>query len=150
MGLFERIQTDLKLAMKSGDAERRDALRLLGSALKNESIELRKPVADLSEIESVAVLRRLSKQRQESAEGYRAGGRPDLADKEDREAAVLGEYLPAALPDDELRAIVAAAKEETGASSKADFGRLMGAAVRKVAGRADGNAVKAFVEEALT
>jgi len=149
MAPFEQIHTDLISAMKSGETERRDTLRMLESALKNESIELRKPVAELAEAEVTAIVRRLCKQRRESAEGYRAGGRADLAEKEERELAILESYLPVALSEDELRAIVADAKIETGASSKADFGKLMGAAVKKAAGRADGNAIKPFVEEAL-
>ncbi|HWQ59848.1 MAG TPA: GatB/YqeY domain-containing protein [Candidatus Fimivivens sp.] len=149
MTLYETIQSDLKEAMKAGDAARRDVIRMIGSALKNEAIELRKPVTELSDQEAVAVLRRLSKQRRESAESYRAGGREDLAQKEEAELAFIGAYLPANLPDDEIRKIVAETKAETGAASKADFGKLMGAASKKVAGRADGNTVKRFVEEAL-
>jgi len=149
MKTYEDIHEDLKTAMKAGDAVRRDTLRMLESALKNEAIECRKGVTDLSGEEIAAVLRRLVKQRREAAAEYRAGGREELAAKEDAERELLESYLPAALPDDELRAIVAEAKAECGASSKADFGRLMGAAVRKAAGRADGNAIKGFVEEAL-
>lgn len=150
MALYETIHGALKDAMKQGDATRRDTIRLIESALKNEAIELRKPVAELSDGEVVAVLRRLSKQRRESAESYRAGGREDLAVKEDAEGALIGEYLPAAMPEEEIRAIVAEAKLEVGASSRADFGKLMGAATKKIAGRADGNTVKRFVEEALS
>jgi len=149
MTLYETIQSDLKEAMKAGDAAKRDVLRMIGSALKNEAIELRKPATELSDAESVAVLRRLAKQRRESVESFRAGGRPDLAESEESELVVIGAYLPADLPDDEIRKLVAEAKAETGASSKADFGKLMGAAAKKVAGRADGNTVKKFVEEAL-
>lgn len=150
MGPFEQIHSDLISAMKSGDTERRDTLRMLESALKNEAIELRKPAAELAGSEVTAMVRRLCKQRRESAEEYRAGGRADLAEKEERELAILESYLPAALSDDELRAIVAGAKTETGASTRADFGKLMGAAVKKAAGRADGNEIKRFVEEALS
>jgi hypothetical protein len=150
MTLYETIQSDLKEAMKAGDAARRDVIRMVGSALKNEAIELRKPATELADAESVAVLRRLAKQRRESIASFLAGGRPELAEQEEAELAIIGAYLPANLPDDEIRKLVAEAKAETGAVSKADFGKLMGAAAKKVAGRADGNAVKAFVEEALT
>lgn len=149
MPLYETIHGALKDAMKAGDAERRDAIRSVESALKNEAIEKRKPVSDLSDEETVAVLRRLAKQRRESAESYRAGGREDLAGKEERELALIGSYLPAAMPEEELRNLVEEAKAETGAASKADFGKLMGAAMGKVAGRADGNAVKSMVEKVL-
>lgn len=150
MTLYETIHEALKAAMKAGEADRRDTIRFIESALKNEAIELRKPVSELSDDEVVAILRRLTKQRRESAESYRAGARPDLAEKEEAELAIIGEYLPAALPEEELRRIVEEAKTETGASTKADFGKLMGAAMKKAAGRADGAAIKPFVEEALS
>jgi len=149
MTLYETIHSALKEAMKAGDAMKRDTIRLLESALKNEAIEKRKPVTELQDDEVVAILRRLSKQRRESAESYRAGDREDLAVKEDAELALISEYLPAAMSESDIRALVAEAKVETGASSKADFGKLMGATAKKVAGRADGNIVKALVEEAL-
>ncbi len=149
MALYETIHGDLKDAMKQGDAARRDTIRLLESALKNEAIEKRKPVTELSDEEVVAVLRKLAKQRRESAESYRTGGREDLASQEEAELALIAGYLPAAMPEAEIRALIAEAKQETGASSKADFGKLMGATSKRVAGRADGNTVKALVEEAL-
>lgn len=150
MALYETIHGDLKTAMKQGDAARRDTIRLLESALKNEAIEKRKPVTELQDEEVVAVLRRLAKQRRESAESYRAGNREDLAVKEDAELVLISEYLPAAMSEAEIRVLIAEAKTETGASSKADFGKLMGATAKKVAGRADGNTVKTLVEEALS
>jgi len=150
MTLYETMQANLKDAMKAGDVAKRDVLRMVGSALKNEAIELRKPVTELSDTESVSVLRRLAKQRRESVESFRAGGRPDLAEHEEAELVLIGAYLPANLPDDEIRTLIAEAKTETGASTKADFGKLMGATAKKVAGRADGNAVKRLVEEALS
>ncbi len=150
MTLYETIQGDLKEAMKAGDAVRRDVIRMVGSALKNEAIELRKPAVELTDAESVAVLRRLAKQRRESIASFLAGGRPELAEQEESELSVIGAYLPANLPDDEIRKLVAEAKAETGAASKADFGKLMGAVSKKVAGRADGNAVKVLVEETLS
>ncbi len=149
MSLYETIQGDLKTAMKAGDAAKRDVLRMVGSALKNEAIECRKPATELSDAESVAVLRRLAKQRRESVESFRAGGRPELAEQEEAELGLISLYLPANLPDDEIKKLIAEAKVETGAVSRADFGKLMGATAKKVAGRADGNAVKKFVEEAL-
>ncbi|NTW29979.1 MAG: GatB/YqeY domain-containing protein [Candidatus Moranbacteria bacterium] len=149
MTLYETIHNDLKEAMKAGDAARRDVLRMVGSALKNEAIELRKAATELADTESVVVLRRLAKQRRESIASFLAGGRADLAGQEESELAIIGAYLPANLPDDEIRKLVGEAKAETGAASKADFGKLMGAASKKVAGRADGATVRRFVEEAL-
>lgn len=150
MSLYEMIHGSLKDAMKAGDAERRDAIRSIESALKNEAIEKRTPVDALLDDDVVAVLRRLAKQRCESAESYRMGNREDLAEKEERELALIGAYLPAAMPEEELRRLVEEAKAETGTSTKADFGKLMSAAMKKIAGRADGNAVKKCVEELLS
>jgi uncharacterized protein YqeY len=150
MKTFTDIHEDLKGAMKAGDAVRRDTLRMLESALRNEAIELRKETDALTSEEVMTVVRRLVKQRREAASEYRQGDREELATKEDTERELLEAYLPAGLSDDELRAIVAEAKESCGATSKADFGRLMGVAVQKVAGRADGNQVKTVVEEMLS
>lgn len=150
MKTFADIHEDLKAAMKAGETDRRDTIRMLESALQNEAIELRKESGALSGEEIMAVVRRLVKQRREAASEYRQGGREELAVKEDTERDILEAYLPAGLSDDELRAIVVAAKEECGATTKADFGKLMGAAIQKTAGRADGNSVKTFVEEALS
>ena len=150
MTIYEKIGSDLKEAMKSGDASRRDVVRMIGSALKNEAIERRKPSAELSDDECVAVLRRLVKQRRESAESYRIGNRFDLAEREEAELAIVSAYLPADLSEQEILSLIAEAKEETGVSSKSDFVRLMGCVAKKVALRADGNLVKRLVEEALS
>ncbi|NTW14834.1 MAG: GatB/YqeY domain-containing protein [Candidatus Moranbacteria bacterium] len=150
MSLYESVQSGLKDAMKAGDAERRDTIRMIGSALKNEAIEKRVPVAELADPDAVAVLRRLVKQRRESAETYRAGGREDLAVKEESEIGIVSGFLPADLPEAEIRSIIDEAKAETGVVDKAGFGKLMGAVSKKIAGRADGATVKRLVEESLT
>lgn len=135
--------------MKSGDTERRDVIRLLQSALKNAAIEWRKPAADLSDEEVQGVVRRLVKQRKDSIEQYRAGGREDLVENETKEMIILSEFLPAEMPEAELRQLVAEALAETGITSRKDMGKAMGAAMKKVAGRASGDAVKAVVMELL-
>jgi hypothetical protein len=95
------------------------------------------------------VLRRERKRRHESAAAFRDGGRPELAEAEEAEAQVIEAYLPAELSDDELRAIVAEAVAETGASSPRDMGQVMKASMARVAGRADGKRVSALAQEAL-
>lgn len=149
MNLHERIRNELKEAMKAGDAFKRDTLRLLESAVKNEAIERRKPVVELSDEEVVAVIKRMAKQRMDSIESYRAGGREDLAAKEETELSLIREYLPAEMPVEEVRTLVAEAISESGAASRADFGKAMGLAMKKVAGRADGSVVKGLLEEIL-
>jgi uncharacterized protein YqeY len=149
MNLHERIRGELKDAMKAGDAEKRDTLRFLESAVKNEAIEKRKPVTELSDEEVVAVVKRMAKQRMDSIESYRAGGRKDLVAKEEAELLFLKGYLPAEMPVEEVIGLVREAVTESGAVSKADFGKAMGLAMKKVAGRADGSVVKKCLEEVL-
>jgi uncharacterized protein YqeY len=141
MTLADRVKQDLTTAMKAGERDRVGALRLVLS-------ELQKAEKDGSSDE-VAVLRRERKRRQESAAAFRDGGRPELAAAEEAEAEVISGYLPAELSDDELRAIVADAVAETGASSPKDMGQVMKAAMPRVAGRADGKRVSALAQEAL-
>ena len=129
------------MAMKAGEKGRVSALRLVLS-------ELQKAAKD-GDGDELAVLRRERKRRHESATAFRDGGRPELAEAEEAEAQVIEAYLPAELSEDELRAIVAEAVAETGASSPRDMGQVMKAAMPKVAGRADGKRVSALVREAL-
>ncbi len=149
MNLHERIRGELKEAMKTGDAEKRDTLRFLESAVKNEAIERRKPVTELTDDEVIAVVKRMAKQRMDSIASYRAGAREDLAAKEEAELQFLKGYLPAEMPVEEVMGLVREAVTESGAASKADFGKAMGLAMKKVAGRADGAVVKQFLEEIL-
>ena len=149
MNLHEKIRSELKEAMKAGDAERRDTLRFLESAVKNEAIEKRKPVTELTDEEVIAVVKRMAKQRMDSIGSYRTGGREDLAAKEESELVILRSYLPEEMPAEEVMALVREAAFESGAASKADFGKAMGLAMKKVAGRADGSVVKKCLEEIL-
>jgi uncharacterized protein YqeY len=141
MNLTDRIKQDVATALKAGERERVGALRLVLS-------ELQKAAKDGSGDE-LAVLRRERKRRLESAVAFRDGGRPELAEGEEAEARVIEGYLPAELGDDELRAIVAAAVAETGASSPGDMGQVMKAAMARVEGRADGRRVSSLAQEAL-
>jgi uncharacterized protein len=137
----DQVKADLTTAMKAGEKERVAALRLILS-------ELQKAAKEGSDDETT-VLRRERKRRLESASAFRDNGRPELAEAEEAEAAIIEGYLPAELSDDELRAIVAAAVAETGASTPKDMGQVMKAAMAQVAGRADGKRVSALAAEAL-
>ena len=149
MDLKQKISADLKEAMKSGDVLRRECLRMLDAAIKNAEIEKRKKESGLSEDEIIEVAKRLIKQRKESSEQYEKGNRPELAAKEKKEAEILSGYMPEQLSGDKVREIVKQVITETGASSKADTGRVMGQAMVKLKGQADGNVVKKIVEEEL-
>ena len=128
--------------MKSGERERVHALRLIVNELQKAAKE--------NGADEVAVLQRERKRRLEAADAYREASRQDLADGEQREAAIIEAYLPAQLSDDELRAIVGDVVAETGAASPRDMGKVMSAAMPKVKGRADGKRVSAAVKEMLT
>jgi uncharacterized protein YqeY len=141
MALAESVKADLTAAMKAGEKERVDALRLVLS-------ELQKAAKEGSDDE-LTVLRRERKRRLEAATAFRDGGRAELADGEEREAALIQAYLPAELGDDELRAIVDQAIAETGAASPKDLGQVMKLAMSRTEGRADGKRVSAVAREAL-
>ena len=142
MSVTDRVKTDLVTAMKAGEKDRVGTLRLILSELQKDAKE--------GSGDELAVLRRERKRRLESARAFRDGDRPELAEAEEAEAAIIEGYLPAELGDDELRAIVASAVAETGASSPKDMGQVMKAAMATVAGRADGKRVSSLVQEALT
>jgi hypothetical protein len=135
--------------MKSGDAFRRDTLRLVQSAVKNVAIDKHKAPAEFSDSEIEEVLRRLVKQRKDSIEQYRAGGREDLASSEEAELKLLAAYLPQAMPEAELRALVEEALKESGITEKSKMGQAMGMVMKKVAGRASGDDVRKMVETLL-
>jgi len=138
---LEQIQADTKTAMKAGDKPRVGALRLIADALQKDQ----KAGGD----DDVAVLRRERKRRLEAAEAYRSGGDSDRAEAEDSEAELISGYLPAELSDEELSSIVDEAIASTGAAGPQDTGKVMGAAMGNVAGRADGKRVSALVRERL-
>jgi uncharacterized protein YqeY len=145
VAVLEQIQQDVNAALKAGDRERTGALRLIVSELQKAAKEARE-----QELDEMAVLQRERKRRLESAEAYREAGREDLAGAEEREAAVIDEYLPEQMPDDELRKIVQDVVAESGASSPKDMGKVMSAVMPQVKGRADGKRVSAIVKETLS
>jgi uncharacterized protein len=146
MSISDQIQGDIKTAMKERDKARLGALRMIGAALKNASLESGEP---LSEEEETTILRRQLKQREESAESFRKAGREESANAEAAEAEVIREYLPQALTEEELEAIVERAVEETGAEGMKDMGRAMGRAMELSEGRADGKELSALVRSRL-
>lgn len=150
MSFQERIDNDIKAAMKARQPERLNVLRMLKTALKNLSIEKEGLNFVLSDVDALAVVRKEMKKRQDSIESFTQGNRPELAEKEKAEAEMLSTYLPQALSAEELNELVAAAVAEAGATSKAQMGAVMKIAVERAAGRADGKALSAAVNAALS
>jgi uncharacterized protein len=142
VSLIEQVKSDTAVALKSGDKERVQALRLITN-------ELQKAAKESSDGDETAVLQRERKRRLEAAQAYSDAGREDLADGERREAAIIEEYMPEQLSDDELHAIVGDAVAESGASSPQEMGKVMSLVMPKVQGRADGKRVSAVVREKL-
>jgi uncharacterized protein len=149
MTLQEKIDSDLKEAMRAKEAERLSVLRMVKSAMMNAAIEKHGAGGKLADSDAIAVLRKQVKQRQDSVAGFEKGGRPELAEKERREIGILSEYLPQPLTAEEVAGIVQAAIAETGASSKAQMGQVMKIVNEKVAGRADGRTLSEAVQKAL-
>jgi uncharacterized protein len=143
---LEEIEVEVREAMKARDAERRDALRLIVNALKNSEKDLQRPLSDDEELQ---VLQRERKRRVEAAEAFRSGGAEDRALAEERELAILEEFMPEPLSEDEIEEIVDDAIAEVGATSMADLGRVMADVMPQTAGRADGSVVSQIVREKL-
>jgi uncharacterized protein YqeY len=141
MTILERIQSDTREAMKSGERERVGALRMVTNALQQEA----KSGSD----DEVAVLRRERKRRLEAAEAYREGGNAERAAAEESEARIIESYMPEELSDVELETIVSAGIEESGASAMKDMGRVMGIVMSRIDGRADGGRVSQAVRARL-
>ena len=146
--LKDRLEHDLTAAMKSGDQLRKSALRMVLTAVRNAEVS-GKQARELSDDDVVGVLTTEAKKRREAAEAFDSAGRADSAEKERAEAAVIADYLPEQLSDDEVAALVTEAIEETGADGMRAMGRVMGVLQPKVRGRADGAAVAAEVRRQL-
>jgi uncharacterized protein YqeY len=144
--VIDEVAAQMRQAMKAGDTQRRDALRLVLSALRSAEKDAR---GELGEDAAAQVLRRERKRRLEAAQAYRDAGAAERAAGEEYEASVIDELLPAELSDDELAAIVDAAVAETGADSPSQLGAVMRVAMAGVAGRADGRRVQALVRDRL-
>ncbi|PYJ76458.1 MAG: glutamyl-tRNA amidotransferase [Verrucomicrobia bacterium] len=149
MTLLERVDSDLKEAMRARDATRLGVLRMLKSALKYAAIAKSGAEAELSEAEAAQVIRKQARQRQDSIESFEKGGRVELVKKEKEELSILNGYLPQAMSGDELARIVRETIAETGATSKAQMGAVMKAVQAKAAGRADSRTLSAEVQKQL-
>ncbi len=144
--LREQLTADMKQAMKDHDTLLRDTIRLILSAVKNAEIEKRAP---LTAEEDIALLRYQAKQRRDSIDQYKAGGRDDLAEKEAAELEILERYLPQQMSDDELEQFVRDGISEVGATGPKDMGKVMGAVNKRADGRVDGRRLSTAVREAL-
>jgi len=147
MTLIEDIQADLKAAMTAREDSKRDTLRLIMADLKNKRIELGR---DLEDEDTLSVITKAKKSRQDSLEQYTDAGREDLAAIERAELEIISVYLPEEMGEDELRELVTAAVAEVGATEPKDMGAVMKALMPKVKGRADGKAVQRIVMELLS
>ncbi len=147
MAIVDQVEKDLLAAMKAQQAVKLSVLRMMKAALKNKQIEVGKPLEDA---EALAVLRTMVKQHRESVEQFRKAGRDDLAEKEEAESEIVESYLPAAVSDVDIEGAVVAAIAETGVSSPKDLGRVMKAAMTKLAGKnVDGKRVNEKVRAKL-
>ena len=146
MNLIPRIEDELKQARLARDDDRRDALALVLASLRSAEKELRRP---LSEDEELQVMQRERKKRAEAFEAFERAGRDEQADKEDFELAVLEEFMPEPLTEEELEEIIDEVIAEVGATSIRDLGRVMADVMPQVSGRTDGSAVSQLVREKL-
>jgi uncharacterized protein len=149
MALTEKINSDLKEAMKNKEAEKLSVLRMLNAAWQNEAIALGKKETGLSDEEAVKVIKKEVKKRKDSVEQFIAGNRPELAAGEQKEAEILSAYLPAEMSEEELKKIVAEVISEMGEVAPSQFGLVMKNVMAKTSGKADGGMVSRVVKEVL-
>jgi uncharacterized protein len=150
MSIQERIDSDLKEAMRAKDTTKLTVLRMLKSALEYAAIAKPGAEAELSDAEAAQVIRKQAKQRQDSIESFEKGGRADLAQQEQKELSILNGYLPQAMSPDQVEKAVREAIAEVGVTSKAQMGAVMKAVQAKVAGRVDGRTLSQEVSRQLT
>lgn len=146
MTLLNRLNNDIKVAMKAKDKETLSVLRMMKSSIQNEEI---KKGDSLSPDEELTVLSREMKQRKDSLQEFKDAGRDDLVDKVSAEIKIVDRYMPEQLTEDELRSMIQSAIDETGASSMKDFGKVMGVVMPKTKGKADGQTVNSLVKASL-
>ena len=145
--LAQKIEDDFKAALKAKDSVKMDTLRMLKAAAKNFLIEKKKE--NIEDQELIGLIQKQVKLREDSIESFKKGGRKDLVDKETREKTILETYLPQALSDTELEAVVKKAIAQTGAKTKVDMGKVMKEAVGLAQGRADGKRINTIVSRLL-
>ena len=150
MSLEKKINEDYLQAFKAKEETKKRVLGMLRSEIKNKQIELKKREEGLSDEEAMACIAKAIKQRKDSVLQYTQGGRADLATQEEEEIKILEEYMPAQLSDEEVKKEVLAVVEEMGAKGKADLGKVMGPAMARLRGKADGNKVRQMVEQILS
>ncbi|WP_018661428.1 GatB/YqeY domain-containing protein [Heyndrickxia acidiproducens] len=148
MSLLERLNDDIKQAMKNKEKDKLSVIRMLKAAVQNEAIKLGKD--ELTDDEELTVLSREVKQRKDSLQEFEKAGRNDLVEKVQNELTYVGVYMPEQLSEGELLEIVKKTIQEVHAASKADFGKVMGAVMPKVKGRIDGSIVKNVVQQQLS
>ncbi|OGQ04997.1 MAG: glutamyl-tRNA amidotransferase [Deltaproteobacteria bacterium RBG_19FT_COMBO_58_16] len=146
MSLRDDISKEVIAALKAGEKLKLSTLRMLLSAIKYKEVDLKRPLTDEETQQMVSTLIR---QRHDSVEQFRKGGRPELADKEEAEIEILKVYLPAQMSEDELRSVVKEAAGKAGATGPGDMGKLMKAVMPLVKGKADGKAISDMVKEVL-
>ncbi len=145
--LLEKLQEEMKKALKSGDKERLSVIRMLISEIKKVQIDKKK---ELTDDEIIGILQRYAKQRKESIQQYKKANRQDLVEKEEKELKIVQEFLPEPLSEEELEKIVSQVIEETGASSIRDMGKVMKVVMERVKGRAEGSKVSQIVKSKLS
>lgn len=146
MTLHEKLQEDVKDAMRSGDTARREVIRFVLADIHNQEIAQKEPLDDEAVID---LLGRQAQQRRDSIEAFKQGDRQDLVDKEEGELAIILQYLPEQMSRDEISSLAQSAIEETGASGPQDMGKVMGSLMPKVKGKAQGKEVSAVVSKLL-
>ena len=145
--MLKKLEQDMMQALKSKEKEKAGALRLIISKCKNKAIELRK---ELSDQEIIKVLQTVAKQHKESIKLYKEGNRNDLVEAEVRELGFVEVYLPSMMSDEDLRSLVSSVVAEVGATSMADFGKVMPNVMKRGAGKIDGNTAQSIVKELLS
>ncbi len=148
MALLEKVSEDMKGAMKSGEKLRLETLRTIRAGLLEKQVEKR-PSGGMTPDDEVSVLLAASKKRKEAIEIYRANGRNDLADQEEKELGFIQEYLPKQLSPEEIEVVVKKTIGEVGATSPKDFGKVMSAAMKELKGKADGKLIQEVVKKSL-
>ncbi len=146
MTIFEQLTEDMKKALKAGEKDRLSTIRLLRGQIKNAAIDKGK---DLSQEEELLILNNAAKKRRESIEAYKAAGRTDLVNKEEKELAVVESYLPEKLGEEELEKIIDQVIDEVNAVTIKDLGKVMPVIMSKVRGRAEGKKVNELVRKKL-
>jgi hypothetical protein len=150
MTLTDQLQADLKDAMRAKDKVRLRTIRSLRTALTEKEIELRSSSETVSEEDALRVVQKQAKQRRDAIEQYEEAGRADLAQKEQDELEIIESYLPEQLGDDEIRKVLHEIIAATGAASPRDMGKVMGAAMKRLRGRADGRRINELARDLLT